>query len=90
MGYALYSETGWLGLLGSAVSLGCMHDAVSKQYRLLKDFFDAGYTSVPNEVAAEIDRLVENKRLSADSRKAFKVLAQHLRKAKEIAIISES
>ena len=58
--------------------------------RLLKKFFDAGYTEKPTEVAAEIDKLVEATKLSADLRRPFKELAKDLRKAKEIAIISES
>ena len=90
MGYALYSETGWLALMGSANGILQMAAAVDKKYRLLRKFFDAGYTEKPTGVAAEIDKLVKTKNLSANLRSPFKELAEDLRKAKEIAIISES
>jgi hypothetical protein len=51
---------------------------------------NAGCTEKPTEVAAEIDKLVKTKKLSADLRRPFKDLAEELRKAKEIVIISES
>ena len=79
-----------IGLMGNATGLWQMDAAVGKKYRLLKKFFDVGYTEKPGEVAAEIDKLVKTKKLSDGLRRPFKELAEDLRKAKEIAIISES